>query len=332
VFCYDAGSGQLLWQRAIENVPNSPAKLPEIPDTTGYAAPTMATDGGRVYVIFANGDLAALTFDGAVAWAKNLSLPKNAYGHATSLAVWPGKLIVQLDQGDSSPADSKLLAFDAVSGRVLWERSRSMPASWATPIVIEAAGQTQVITLGVPWVIAYSLADGHELWRAELLDGEIVPSPVFTGGLVLVASPSSKLMALRPDGTGDVTKSNVVWTAGDNIPDITSPTSNGELVFTVTTGGTLTCFNVKDGKKIWEHDLDMEVQSSPGMVGGRVLVLSEKGVAVVVEAGRQYKEVARSELPDKFLASPAFAGGKMYLRGATNLWCVGPAEIMAKEK
>ena len=87
----------------------------------------------------------------------------------------------------------------------------------------------------------------------------------------------------------------------------------------------MTCFDLKDGKKVWEKDLEMEVQASPSLVGDRVLVLGTKGVAVVVEAGRQFKEVSRSELPDRFLASPAFAGGRMFLRGATNLWCVGTA-------
>ena len=326
VFCYDTATGQLLWQRAIENVPGSPAKVPEVPEDTSYAAPTMAADGQRVFAMFANGDLGAVTFDGSVAWSKAFGLLKNPYGHAASLAVWPGKLIVQLDQGDDERGGSKIFAFDGASGRVLWETSRPVPASWATPIIVEAAGKTQIITLNVPWVIAYSLADGTELWRAQLLDGEVTPSPVFAGGQALVVSPSTKLMALRPDGAGDVTKTHVAWTAEDNIPDITSPVSNGELVFVATSGGIVACYDTKDGKKVWEHDFEMEVQSSPGIVGNRLFVIGTKGVAVVVEAGRQFKEIVRSEFPDKFLASPAFAGGRMFLRGTTNLWCIGPKE------
>jgi outer membrane protein assembly factor BamB len=332
VLCYDATNGQLLWQRAIENVPGSPVKTPDVPEETGLAAPTMATDGRRAYVIFANGDLAALTFDGSVVWSKNLGVPKNPYGYATSLAVWQGKLVVQFDQGDNGPANSKLVAFDGANGRVLWERSRLVPSSWASPIVIEAADKTQIVTLGKPWVIAYALADGNELWRAELLDGEIVPSPVFAGGLVIIVNPSSKLVALRPDGAGDVTKSHVAWSADDNVPDIASPASNGELVFTVTSSGVLTCFDAKSGKKVWEHDFEMDTQPSPSIAGNRLLVLGTKGVAVVVETGRQFKEVARSELADKFLASPAFAGERMYLRGVTNLWCIGaPIQKVAKQ-
>ncbi|MBI3851888.1 MAG: PQQ-like beta-propeller repeat protein [Verrucomicrobia bacterium] len=323
VLCYNAQSGQMLWQRGVTNVPGTPAKQPEISEMTGYASPTMACDGRRVFAIFANGDLAAFTLEGASVWSKNIGVPKNMYGHATSLAIWPGHLIVQLDQDEGAPGGSKLFAFDGTTGRPLWERSKPTHGSWATPIIIEAAGKTQIITLALPHVISYSLTDGNELWRADLLEGEVTPSPIFAGGLVIVVNPSVKLVALRPDGAGDVTKSHIVWTAEDNIPDVTSPASNGELVFTVTSSGVLMCFNAKDGKKVWEKDLEMEVQSSPSIVGDRLLVLGTKGVSVVVEAGRQFKEVARSTLADEFLASPAFAKGRIFLRGKTNLWCLG---------
>jgi outer membrane protein assembly factor BamB len=323
VFCYDAADGKLLWRRAIENVPGSPAQQPEIPELTGFASPTMACDGRRIFVIFANGDLAALTTDGAPVWSKNLGVPKNTYGHAASLALWPGKLIVQFDQDDGAPGGSKLLAFDCATGRVLWERRKPTHDSWATPIILETAGQTQIITLAVPFIMSFSLADGRELWRAELLEGEITPSPIFAGGLVVAVNPSAEVYALKPDGAGDVTKTHVAWRGGDGVPDVTSPVSNGELVFTVTSSGLLTCVDLKDGKKVWEKDLEMEVQSSPAIVGDKLLVLGTKGVAVVVAAGREFKEIGRSRLADQFLASPAFASGRMYLRGETNLWCLG---------
>jgi len=323
VFCFDVADGKLLWRRAIENVPGSPAKQPELNEQPGFAAATMATDGRRVYVFFANGDLAALTIDGAPAWSKNLGVPKNPYGHAASLAVWPGKLIVQLDQGESDAPASKLYAFDSASGRVLWERSRPSPATWTTPIIVEAAGKVQIVALGQPWVMSYALADGNELWRAELLDGEITSSPVFAGGLVIAISPSAKLIAIRPDGAGDVTKSHVVWTNEVQVPDVTSPVSDGELVFTVTSGGLVVCCNAKDGKLIWQHELDMEVQASPAIAGDRLFLVNTKGDGLVLAVAREFKELGRGKLDDQFFASPAFANGRMFLRGSTNLWCLG---------
>jgi outer membrane protein assembly factor BamB len=327
VFCFDAADGKVLWRRAIENVPGSPAKQPEINEQPGFAAATMATDGRRVYVFFANGDLAALTMDGAPAWSKNLGVPKNPYGHAASLAMWPGKLIVQMDQGESDAPASKLYAFDSASGRALWERSRPVPASWATPIIVESAGGVQIVTVGQPWVISYALADGNELWRAELLDGEITSSPVLaTGGLVIAVSPNAKLIAIRSDGAGDVTKSHVVWTNEVQVPDVTSPTSNGELVFTVTSGGVVVCCDAKDGKLVWQHELDMEVQASPAITGDRLFLVNTKGDSLVLAVAREFKELGWGKLDDQFFASPAFANGRIFLRGSANLWC-----LVAKE-
>ena len=324
VFCYDASNGKFLWQRSITNVPDGQPKKPEKSEImAGVASCTTASDGRRVFAIFATGELAVFTLNGSPVWSKNIGVIKNMYGHASSLAIWPGKLILQVDQDEGAPGGSKLFAFDCATGRLLWKRSRESESSWATPIIVEAASKTQIITLGQPWIVAYALADGSELWRAEMLQGEVTASPIFAGGLVIAINPSAKLLAIRPDGAGNVTKSHIAWAVEDNIPDVTSPVSNGELVFVATSAGILTCLDANGGKKQWEHDLKMEVQSSPSVVGDKLFLLGTKGVAVVAEAGRQFKEVSRSELPDEFIASPAFANGRIFLRGATNLWCLG---------
>jgi outer membrane protein assembly factor BamB len=331
VICLDGKTGHTLWRQTVASIPNGPAQAAEVPESTGYAASTMATDGRRLYVIFANGDCAALTLEGKPVWSKSLGALKNPYGHATSLATWQDRLIVQLDQGDTEDNTSKLYALDGRTGQIVWQRPRKVGASWATPIVIEAAGKAQIITLAVPCVISYAAIDGAELWRVECLNGEITPSPVFAAGLLFVASPSEKLLAIRPDGQGDVTKTHIVWTNEDNVPDVTSPTSNGELVFAVTTSGMLTCLDAKDGKKQWDHDFETECHASPSLAGGRLYLFSQKGTAVVVEAAREFKELFRAEMGDGFHASPAFAQDKIFLRGLTNAWCVGAAVPQEKK-
>jgi outer membrane protein assembly factor BamB len=224
-----------------------------------------------------------------------------------------------------------LYALDGRTGRPAWQKPRKVGASWASPIVIEAAGKTQIILLSLPWVMSYSAADGTEFWRVDCLNGEITPSPIFAGGFVLIASPSDRIVAIKPDGTGDVTKTHVAWEFDEGIPDVTSPVSNGELVFMTTTSGALTCLDVKTGKRLWEHELETECHSSPVVVGDKVVQFGQDGTGVVLEAAREYREVFRTKMPDSFHATPAFVQEKMVLRGLTNIWCIGsPGKAAAK--
>jgi outer membrane protein assembly factor BamB len=322
VMCFDALSGKLLWESAVPKTAGSPAEPPEVPEQCGMAAATVATDGRRVYAMFANGDLAAFNFDGSLAWSKYLGFPKNPYGHAASLLTWQDRVIVQFDQGDADDNLSKLYEFDGATGAVVWQQPRPVGASWATPIVIDAAGQSQIITLAVPWVIAYSAKDGAEIWRADCLDGEVTPSPIFANGTLYVVSPSNKLQAIRPDGRGDVTATHLGWIAEDSIPDVTSPVSNGELVFVLDSTGVLTCYDAKTGKKQWGHDFAEECHASPSIAGNRLYIITKKGALVALDAGRQYKELGRSALGEEVFASPAFARNRIYVRGSKHLICI----------
>ena len=324
VMCFDLQTGALLWERAVPKPEGGPDEQPEIPDECGMAASTPATDGQRVYAMFTNGDLAAVDFDGKVVWSKHIDVSKNPYGHATSLLTWQGRLIVQCDQGKGDDGLSKLYAFDGATGAPVWEKPRAIGASWATPIAIDTAGKAQLVTLGLPWVIAYAAKDGAELWRAECLDGEVTPSPIMVGGTLVVISPTTKLQTIRPDGAGDVTKTNLGWSAEDGIPAVSSPVSNGELIFVVDAGGVLTCYDAKDGKKQWDHDLADECHTSPSLAGGQLYLITKKGTLIVVEAAREFKELARSELGEPVVACPAFAQGRLVVRGAKRLICSTP--------
>jgi len=323
VMAFDVATGKLLWESTVPKTAGSPDERPKVPDECGMAAGTVATDGQRVYAMFADGDIAAFDFDGKVAWAKYLGFPKNQYGFATSLLTWQGRVIVQFDQGDPEDKASKLLALDGATGKVVWERERPVGASWATPIVFDAAGKTQIVTCAVPLVISYAAKDGAELWRAEGLDGEVTPSPIFANGTVFAVSPANKLQTIRPDGEGDVTGSHLGWVAEDGIPAVTSPVSDGELVFLVDAGGMMTCYDAKTGRKQWEHDLGDECNASPSIAGGKLYVISIKGVMTVAGTLRQYGEVSQSSFGEKVLATPAFAQGKIFVRGMTHLFCLG---------
>ena len=323
VLCFDVPTGKLLWQTAAPKTEGSPAKPPKVPDECGMAAATVATDGRRVYAMFANGDLAAFDFEGKVQWAKHLATPKNNYGFATSLITWQDRVIVQFDQGEASDELSKLLAFDGPSGSLAWEQPRPVGASWATPVVCEVHGKPQIVTLGSPWVISYAADDGKEIWRANCLDGEVTPSPIYAGGLLLATTPATKLQSIRPDGQGDITKTHLGWMAEDGVPDITSPVSNGELVFLLDSSGVMTCYDAKTGRKQWDNDFSEECKASPSIAGNTLYLITKKGALIAIEAAREFKELARSPLGEAVFASPAFAQKKIFVRGLKHLICIG---------
>jgi len=328
VLCFDADTGKLLWQQAVSGTPESTAEPPEVLEQTGLAAPTAATDGERVFAIFANGDLAALDFSGKVVWARSLGIPKNSYGHASSLMVHAKLLLIQFDQGSIKEKLSKLLALDVATGKTVWEVPREVANSWPTPIVAGVGDQEQLITCADPWVIAYDPATGSEIWRAKCLRGDVGPSPAYAGGVAYVANEFPCLSAIKADGKGDVTESHVLWTGEDSLPDTCSPLATEEFVFTMASYGLLTCYDAKSGEMLWEEEFnDANFNSSPSLVGNHIYLFSEEGKCWVVEPGREgCKRIAENELGEKCVTSPAFQDGRFFIRGETQLFCVGGKE------
>jgi len=323
VFCFDTSTGGLLWKGDVLGLPKSTEEPLEVMEETGLAAPTVATDGRRVYAIFPTGDVGCFDFKGKKVWEKNLGRPDSAYGYASSLAMYQNLVLIQYDQGGVEDEKSELIALDGFSSRIVWQTKRPVGNSWSSPIVASIGEQFQVITCADPWVIGYNPADGAELWRVNCLTGDIAPSAIYANGLVFVIEPYSKLVAIKPDGKGDVTKTHIAWISEEGGPDICSPVSNGESIFLLATEGLLESYNVSDGKRLWEKDLQEYFLASPSLVGNNLYLLSEKGVMYIAEAGSEYKELAKCELDEKCHASPAFADGRIYIRGVKNLYCIG---------
>ncbi|NIP22359.1 MAG: PQQ-binding-like beta-propeller repeat protein [Phycisphaerae bacterium] len=323
VYCFDALTGDLLWKRGVTGVQqDEPLELME-EGGPAYAAPTAVTDGRRVYAIFPTGDVACFNFEGRKVWTKNLGLPDSGYGYATSLEMYRNLLLIQYDQGGYAEDEmSRLIALDTFTGRSVWETKRPVPNSWSSPIVAEIGNQPQIITCADPWVIAYE-PNGTEIWRAKCLGGEIAPSPIYAAGKIFVVEPYATLVAIKPDGRGDVTKTHIDWSIEENTPDTSCPVGNENFVFLVTTEGMLTCYKTEDGSKVWEKDLLMNFLASPSLVGDRLYLLSEEGVMLIAEISTEYKEVAKCELGEHCLASPAFMDGRIYIRGFKNLYCIG---------
>jgi outer membrane protein assembly factor BamB len=325
VYCFGGKSGRLLWTGDVPTTPLPAGEVFEMNEDTGYACPTVATDGRRLYAMFPTGDVAGFDFNGKRLWHKSLGRPDNAYGYASSLETFQKLVLIDYDQSDGRDGKSRFFALDGITGKVAWEAKRDLPSTWTTPIVVDVAGQPQLITVADPNVVAYNPANGKELWRAKCVGGDLAPSPICAGGLVFAIQPFSQLVAIKPTGQGNVTKTHIAWKGEDGIPDICSPVSDGKHVYLLDSEGLITCYNVADGKKVYEHDLKEPCRASPSIVGDKLYILSLKGVMHIAQAGPEYKELGKCELNEEFLASPAFADGRLYLRGAKNLYCIGPA-------
>ncbi len=324
VFCFDAVSGKLLWTGEVESPHLKNKEEPfEVMEDTGFAAPTLVTDGRRVYAIFATGDIGAFDFSGKSIWTKSLGIPDSSYGYASSLAIYRNLVLIQYDQGGPEDGISRMIALDGVTGQTVWETKRPVPNSWSSPIVAKIGDQFQLITCGDPWVIAYEPAKGTELWRVNCLYGDVAPSPIYSNGLVFAVEPDASLIAIRADGQGDVTKTHIAWKNDEWGPNICSPVSNGEFVFILASEGLLACYKNSDGTKLYEQDLRENFMASPTLVGDKLYLLAEKGAMLIIQVGPEYKELTRCELGEKCYASPAFVDGRIFIRGLENLYCIG---------
>lgn len=323
VYCYDATSGDHLWTGDVKRVRPKPGEDPYEPfEDTGYSTPTVVANGRQVCAIFVTGDVGCFDMNGKKLWEKSLGLPDSAYGYAASLAMYQDMVLIQFDQGGMDDGISELIALDGPSGKVVWKTKRPVANSWSSPMVTGIGDKLQLITASDPWVIAYDPADGAELWRVECLAGDIASTPIYSNGLIFVIEPYSKTVAIRPDGQGNVTETHIAWVNEDGGPDICSPVTDGEVILHLG-DGLLMCFKGSDGTMLWEEDLRAYFMASPCLAGEKLYLLDDKGTMIIAEYKPKYKELAKCKLGEKSHASPAFADGRIYIRGFENLYCIG---------
>lgn len=314
IYCYDRNTGSLLWQHEASGITGSPVAPPRVQEDTGLAAPTLATDGERVYAIFATGDILATDMNGKRIWAKNLGVPDNHYGHSSSLICWKNKLIVQFDTNTSG----RLLALDGATGEPVWTHNRTTKISWASPVLAELNGNLQVITATSPKVYGNDFETGAELWALDCLGGEVGPSVAVYDGLVYAANEYYRLVAIRPGATPEI-----VWESDEYLPDCASPVAADGLLFIATSYGMFVCYDAKTGQKQWEHEYGQGFYGSPMIAEGKVYIMDRGGAMHIFKVDRAKTILGDPVIGEKSVVTPAFADGAIYLRGDKTLFCIG---------
>jgi outer membrane protein assembly factor BamB len=314
VYCVDADTGEILWQTELNNIPGSPERRPNVTEDTGYAASTMTTDGQRVFALFATGDVACLGFEGNRIWAKNLGMPDNHYGHASSLITYRDLVIIQFDQNTGG----RLLALKTTSGDVVYDQPREVEISWASPILVNTGSRSELILNSNPFVMSHDPQTGQELWRVRCMQGEIGPSPAYADGMVYVVNDYARLAAIRLGETPEV-----AWEYIDDLSEVSSPLATNDLVIMAASYGAVTCFDKKTGERLWIQDFKEGFYSSPVLVGDSVYLMDYSGVIYVFKAEREYRLISQHELGEKAVTIPAFMHNRIYIRGEKSLFCIG---------
>ena len=285
-----------------------------------HASPTPILDGDRVYVHFGAQGTAALTTTGQMIWKTKLSY-ESQHGNGGSPELAGDLLIINCDGFDQA----FVVALDKNTGKTRWRTDRHEPHSqaYSTPLTIRVGDRDQVVSVGAFTAAAYDPQNGREIWRVSYADGySNVPRPVFGAGLVFIATGFNQpsLLAVRPDGKGDVTKSHVAWKLSRGAPLTPSPLVVGEDLYVVSDNGIATCLEAKTGAVRWQQRLGNSFSASPLYADGRIYFTDEDGRTIVLKPGPPPEALAVNTLDGGTLASLAVASKAFFIRTATHLY------------
>ncbi len=316
--CLDAADGHVIWQKTVFVQTHDGA---QIHGKNSHATPTPITDGRHVWVHFGTEGTACLTVAGDVVWSTRELKYKPQHGGGSSPVLVDGLLIVTADGSDIQ----FVAAFDAATGAVRWRKDRPpldsrKRFSFSTPLTIEVAGGTQLISPAADQLVAYRPADGKELWTFGYTGYSVVPRPVFGHGLVFFSTSFDRptLYALRP-GTGEDAP-KAVWEIEKGAPNTPSPLLIGDELYFISDRGVGTCVDAETGEVRWVERIGGNFSASPTFAGGLIYFQNEDGATVVVRPGTEYREVTRNSLPGRTLASFAVADSAIFLRTDSHLY------------
>jgi len=323
VLCLNRTTGDELWRKtAVEAVPQEGHH-----GDNSHATASPTTDGERLYAWFGSAGLYCFDMEGNAQWQRDLGPAKTrlSFGEGASPVVYGDRLIVVRDHD----RQSTITVMDSQSGEIVWQKERDESSGWATPLVIEYQGTTQIVTNGKKRVRSYDLSNGDLIWECGGQVSNVTPSPVATDDVVYCMSGyrGSAVYALPLEAKGDITdSSSILWQQNKGTPYVPSPLLyQGQLYFTQSNQSILTSLDAASGDAKIERSRVSAIRglyASPVAADGRVYLIGRRGTSVVLEHGSELKVLATNKLDDRFDASPAIAGDQLFLRGKQRLYCL----------
>ena len=322
VLCLDRDSGRIVWEQTVLHSPLEPKhKL------NSYASSTPATDGELVYCAFLDRDeilVAAYDFAGRQRWAARPGPFASKHGFCSSPVLFENLVIINGDHD----GDSYLAALDRTTGKTVWKTAReNRTRSYCTPIIRQIDGRTQMILSGNLCVASYDPRSGQRHWIIDGPTEQYVASLVYNGRLLFMTAgfPEHHIQAIRPNGHGNVTATHVTWHTTEGCSYVPSPIASpdNKYFLVVADTGLASCFDADSGQRQWRERIGPHYSASLVSADGLVHFLSDPGVTTIVRPGPEYTRVAENKLGENCYGSPAISGGRMFIRSAAHLYCIG---------
>jgi outer membrane protein assembly factor BamB len=296
-------------------------------DFNSYASSTPAIEEGRIYLHYGSAGTACVaTTSGKILWTRR-DLPCNHFrGPGSSVVLHGDRLVLTFDGFDSQ----YLVALDKRTGKTLWKTDRrldytttngDLKKAYSTPTIIKVDGRELVISPSAQATQAFDLASGEEIWRVNHEGMNSSCRPLYAHGhLFVTTGHNNKLLALRADGKGDLTASNIDWKYTATVPTRSSPLLIDDLIYTVTDNGIAGCVEARTGNKVWRERLGGAFSASPIDADGRIYFFNQEGLGFVLAPGRKFELLAANKLSQGCMASPAAVGTALFVRTRTHLY------------
>lgn len=340
VMALDAKTGETAWERvAFEGEPREKRHI-----KSTYASATPVTDGKVVVAFFGSQGLHAFSVDGTPLWSKDLGrmdvgaydIPSYEWGTASSPALHEGRVIVQVD----TSKEDFLAAFDAATGTEIWRTTRDELPSWGTPTIVTASptanaagvsgGRTEIVTNSSNFVYGYDFETGEELWRLGGSSQITAPTPIFAPDAIIVTSgrrPVAPILAIKPGAVGNITgTASVLWQKVQRGPYMPTPLIYGDQLYVLGNAGVFDSYDYRTGGEVYRARLlhkGSGFSASPVASDGRIYASSEDGDVFVVKTGAAFDVLAQNALGEPIMATPAIAGGTLFIRGQKTLFAIG---------